>query len=530
MKKGVDKVADAVKITLGPEGRNVAIKKRGRFHTITKDGVTVAKAITLADEYEDTGAKMVQEAAHQTNEEGGDGTTVTTILAQAMIGAGFSAVDSGASPVFLKRGIAKAVIAVCGFLDRMARPVKGYDMIKQVASISANDQEMGMHIANLFNKIGPEGVISVEESKTLGYEEEMVEGMRWSRGFVSPYMMNDPGHGRCELEDVHILITDKRIDNDQEVIPWMEALASKGFKRLLIVAEDVVGAALQTIIVNGPFGHQKFHGIAVPFPTHGEHKVPALEDMAAVTGGTVIAESKGMKIDEVDLSRLGRARRVISTKNSTVIIDGKGSKRKIKLRIKEVKAELKKADENYDLTMLKERLARLTGGIAILRFGAINESESKEMKYRIEDSVNATRHALEGGIVPGGETALLLASRELDQLKVSGDEAIGVGIVRQALAQPIKVIADNAGAAGNEVAKQVLEKNPGRFTAGHNVTGYDAAEGEYKYMIRAGIIDPVKVVKAAIQNAAGSTSIILGTGAVIVDIEVEVKKEDKNGN
>jgi len=346
IKKGIDMIADAVKITLGPEGRNVVIKRKDRFHTITKDGVTVAKAIDLENENEDTGAKIIQEAADKTNEDSGDGTTVTSILTQAMVGAGFSAVDSGASPVFLKRGIEKAVDAVVKYLDKLAVPIKKYEMIKQVASISANDEEMGTHIANLFDKVGVDGVVSVEESKSLGYEEEFVKGMRWDRGLISPYMMTDPMRQRCEMEDVFILLTDRKIENDQEVIPWMEALNAKGFKKMLIVAEDVSGAALQALVLNGAKG--RFLGAAVPVPVGGEMKIPSLEDLAALTGAEVIAESKGTTLEDVDLSKLGRARRVLATKDFSVIIDGKGAKKNVKQRIAIIRKELKEADEGWE--------------------------------------------------------------------------------------------------------------------------------------------------------------------------------------
>lgn len=327
-------------------------------------------------------------------------------------------------------------------------------------------------------------------------------------------MMNDPVRQRCELDDVFVLLTDRKIENDQEIIPWMEALNAKGFKKMLIVAEDVSGAALQALVLNGVKG--RFLGAAVPVPVGGEMKIPSLEDLAALTGAEVIAESKGTTLEEVDLSKLGRARRILATKDFSVIIDGKGSKKKVKQRIAIIRKELKEADEGWETTRLKERLGRLTGGVAILRFGAVSETESKEMKYRIEDSVHATRHALEGGIVPGGETALLMATKVLDKLKVSGDEVLGVSIVKQALSQPIKVLATNAGASGNEVMKRVLEANG---TWKRDFYGYDAAKDKYCMMIKSGIIDPVKVVKSAIVNSSKQTSLILVTDAIITDVE-----------
>jgi chaperonin GroEL len=510
MKRGADFVANAVKITLGPEGRNVAIKRAGRPIIVTKDGVTVARAINLKDEYENTGAEFVQEAAGKTNEDGGDGTTVTAILAQAMIGDGLSAVASGASPVFLRRGINKAVEATLAYLTKTATPIKKYEQIKQVASIAANDEEMGTHIANLFNRVGKEGVLVVEESKALGYQEEFVEGMKWERGFVSPYMVTDPARQRCEMDEPLILITDKLIENEQELLPLMERMSIKGHKKLMIVAEDVKGAALTTLIVNGMAG--KFIGLAVKLPAIGDYKLETLEDIAAVTGGKVFVDQKGFKLENINLDDLGRARKVMANKDSTIIIGGYGGARRLKQRISVAKHDLKNAEEEYDKSRIKERLARLTGSIAVLKYGAKNETEAKEMKYRIEDSINATRHALEEGIVAGGELAILWAANTIDarKLKLQGDELRGFEIVRSALTQPIKVLAENAGTNGNEVIKKIIT-GPGNF-------GFNAATGEYVDLIKAGIIDPVKVVKAAVLNAAAATGNALTTEAVITDV------------
>lgn len=520
LKRGVDKVANAVKITLGPKGRTVGIVKE-HYQIFTKDGVSVAKAIRLEDPYENAGARATIEAAEKANNIGGDGTTATTILVQAMVGGAFSALKSGASFPFIRDGLYKALDVVNVFLNKLAKPVKTYEQTKAVASISANDSEMGSHIANLFQKVGKEGVLVVEESKNIvGYEEEYVNGCRWEKGLISPYMVSDPVKRRLEFLDVPILFTTKAIEQGEELYPLLETLKQGGVNKLLIVCNDMTGTALATVFANGQKG--VFFAGVVRAPYASTSQLAALEDMAALTGGEVICEEKGFKLptiaSEVDLSVLGHARRVVCDMQATVIVDGKGNKKKINQRIAEIKSELKRVDlGDWEKTKLKERLSRLTGSVGILRFGAENESKSKEMKYRIEDSVNATRNALEEGIVPGGEVALLRASRELDKLKLDGDEARGVEIIKQALVEPIKVLADNAGASGNQVAKKVLE-GTGSF-------GYDAAKDEYGDMIEKNIIDPLKVVRSAVNNAVATTSILLTTGCLITDKEIKQDKE-----
>src|SRR3990167_303273 len=525
IKSGVDKTANAVKITLGPEGRNVVISK-DNFQIFTKDGVTVAESLNF-DGYEKIGNEAIKEAARKTNAQGGDGTTCVSILVQAMVGHGFSAIDSGISPISLVKGIKKAVEFVNNFLDKIAKPIKDYDSIKNVASISANDVEMGTHIANLFHKIGPNGVIVVEESKSVGYEEEFVEGLQWDKPLISPYMMTDFQRGRAEVDDPFILYTDKQIENAEDIFPILEAISSKK-RRLVVVANDVGGKALEylvfnhrNIVRNGKRG--EFLTLAVRAPYANVSQLEALEDMAALTGGEVISESMGRALPksakEVDFAIFGQADKVVSDPMRTIIMGGKGYKKKVKERINEIKEKLKKEEREWEKTKLKERLARLTGEAAILRFGGENESISKEKKYRIEDSINATRNALEEGIVPGGEIALLRASQALEELKLTGGEARGVEIVKQALLQPIDVLARNADNTGNQVIKRVLESNNPNF-------GWDAAKDEYCDLIERGILDPKKVVKAAVNNAAATTSILLVTEAGIIDAP-QVKEEKR---
>lgn len=521
-------MADAVKLTLGPEGRNVIIKKEN-YQNSTKDGVTVAENIELKDKTEDTGAKALIEAARRTNIEGGDGTTVTAILVQAMVNQGFSAIDSGVSPVSLVKGIKKAIQFVGEFLNKMAVQIKDYKSIKNVASIAANDSEMGTHIANLFHKLGKEGIIVVEESKNLGYEEEYVKGVQWDKGMVSPYMMTDSVRYRAEIENPLILLTDEGVEFGETIYAILEKMNSEGKTKLVIVASDLAGKALEALVINnqnimsnGQRG--RFKTLAVRAPYASTSQLQALEDLAALTGATVISKSKGMalpkKTDDVDLSVLGTASKIISDAGRTVIIGGQGKKKVIDQRIAKIREELKTEERDFGRTKLKERLARLTGEVAILKFGAENESISKEMKYRIEDSTNATRNALEEGIVPGGEVALLRASQALKSLQANDNETRGVEIVRQALLQPIDELAKNAGNTGSQVIKKILENQNPNF-------GWDASKDEYCDMIKRGIIDPKRVVAAAIRNAAASCSLLLTTNCVIID-EEEPKNDNPN--
>ena len=528
--KGINTVADAVLVTLGPGGRNVLIKK-DHFDTPlpTKDGVTVAQNIKLDNKYQDSGAQLVIEAAEKTNSIGGDGTTVTTALVRAMVERGFTALKSKANPVLLKKGISKAVEFALNYLTKMAIPIKGYDMIRHVASISANDKEMGTHIANLFNKLGKEGVIEVEEASVPGYEEEYIKGFQWEKPLVSPYMFTDVGRQKAELNEVYILLTNKNLSDAIPIAAILNALTlNKKGNRLMTISNDIDGRGLETMVFNNQNvirrvqqGQQRgaYQTLAVKAPYTGLSQLQALEDMAALTGGTVICEEKGFTLpanaEDFDINLLGRAEKVISNPKVTAIIGGKGSKKKIKERIEIIENELKeeKSRSNpreWELTKLKERMARLKGQASILRFGAENESLAKEMKYRIEDSVNATRNALEEGIVPGGEVALLRTSEALDFLRFSGDEQRGVEIVKQALAYPIDILAQNAGNTGNQVTKTILASKDQNY-------GWNAAEDRYYDLVKYGIIDPVKVVKAAVTNAAATCMLLLTTEAVITD-------------
>lgn len=533
--KGVNIVADAVLLTLGPGGHTVVIKK-GNYQIPTKDGVTVAQGISLRNKYQDVGAQAIIEAAEKTNAMGGDGTTVTTGIARAMIDRGFSALKSKANPVLLKKGINRAVEFVNDFLNKMAVQVKGYEMIKSVASISANDKEMGTHIANLFQRLGKDGVVVVEEASVPGYEEEYIKGFQWEKGVISPYMITDTARVKTELEDVYILITNYSLGEAPTIAAILNSLAAKEgtSNKFMTISNDIDKGGLAAMVFNNIRGPKqqtpqgirmgKFETLAVRAPYTSLSQLESLEDIAALTGGTVICEEKGLVLpkdqnEKFDVSLLGRAKRVIADPKSTAIIDGRGSKKQINERIKKIENELDKEKSNtkpreWELTKLKERLARLKGQASILRFGAENESLAKEMKYRIEDSVNATKNALDEGIVPGGEVAILRASEALGELKASGDEARGIDIVRQALLHPIDVLVQNAGNAGNEVIKTILGNKNKNF-------GWDASDGEYCDLVKKGVIDPVKVVKAAVTNAAAACNLLLTTEAVITDIDEE---------
>jgi len=522
---GINALANAVKLTLGPEGRICFIKKQN-YQIATKDGVSVAESIELKDKTEDVGAKALIESCKKTNLEGGDGTTVTAVLVQAMVNQGFSAVEAGVSPISLIKGVRKATQFVGEFLDKMAVQIKDYKSIKNVASIAANDVEMGTHIANLFHKLGKEGIIVVEESKNLGYEEEYVKGVQWDKGMVSPYMMTDPVRYRAEIENPLILLTDEGVEFGETIYAFLEKINAEGKQKLVVIASDLTGKALEALVINnqnimanGQRG--RFKTLAVRAPYASTSQLQALEDLAALTGATVISKSKGMalpkKTEDVDLTVLGACSKIISDAGRTVIIGGQGKKKIVDQRIAKIREELKTEERDWEKTKLKERLARLTGEVAILRFGAENESLSKEMKYRIEDSTNATRNALEEGIVPGGEVALLRTSQALKSLQTNDNEARGVELVRQALLQPIDELAKNAGNTGSQVIKRILgNENPNY--------GWDASKDEYCDMIKRGIIDPKKVVKAALLNASATTQLLLSTECCIIDIDEEKKK------
>lgn len=513
LKRGVDKVANAVKVTLGPKGRNVVIDKGFGSPTITKDGVTVAKDIELKDKFENVGAELIKEVASKTNDVAGDGTTTATVLAQAIVAEGFSAVNSGANPLVLKRGMDKAVEWVLDFLNKKKKAVSSYEKIKEVASISANDPEIGKLIADVFKKVGEDGVVTVEESQSTEMSTEFVEGMQIDKGYASAYMVTNTERMEAVYEDALILITDKKISSIQDIVPLLEKLSKAGKRELIIVAEDVDGDALATLVVNKLRGN--FMALAVKAPGFGDRKKEMLDDLAIVTGGQVISEEKGMKLEGVELAMLGKAHRIVSTKETTTFVSGKGKKQDIDKRIAQLKSQISKATSEFDKEKLQERLGKLSGGVAVLKVGANTETELKEKKFRIEDAVNATRAALAEGIVAGGGVALFEASKELNYKAIKGmfevgDEAKGVAVIKAVLEKPLRVIAENSGKDSNEVIAKVFSMESGM--------GLNAATGEYVNMFEKGIIDPFKVVKATLTNAVSVASLILTTEAVITEL------------
>ncbi|OHB18059.1 MAG: chaperonin GroL [Parcubacteria group bacterium RIFCSPLOWO2_01_FULL_40_65] len=522
LKRGVDKIANAVKVTLGPKGRNVVLDKGFGAPTITKDGVTVAKEIELKDKFENIGAELIKEVASKTNDVAGDGTTTATVLAQAIVAEGFSAVNSGANPLVLKKGMDKAVDWVIDYLNKKKKAVSSYEKIKEVASISANDPEIGKLIADVFKEVGKDGVVTVEESQSTEMSKELVEGMQFDRGYVSAYMITNPERMEAVYEDPYILITDKKISSIQEIVPLLEKISRGGKKELVIIADEIEGDALATLVVNKLRGI--FNSLAVKSPGFGDRKKEMLEDIAIVTGGQVISEEKGIKMESVDIPMLGRAHRVVAGKENTTIVGGKGKKQDIDKRVSQLRTQIEKATSDFDKEKLQERLGKLSGGVAVIRVGANTETELKEKKFRIEDAVNATRAALEGGIVAGGGVALFEASKELNYKVIKGvpevgDEAKGVSVIKAVLEKPLRAIADNAGKDSNEVASKVFEMEPG--------SGFNALTGEYVDMFKEGIIDPLKVVKATLVNAASIASLILTTEAVVADYPEEKEKGPK---
>ena len=509
IKRGIDKVANAVKVTLGPKGRNVVLDKGFGSPTITKDGVTVAKEIELEDKFENIGAELAKEAASKTGDVAGDGTTTAVVLAQAMVAEGFSAIDSGAHPLALRRGMEKAVEKVLEVLDSKSEKISG-KRIKEVASISANDPEIGAIIADVFDKVGKEGVVTVEESQTATLSTEVVEGLQFDRGYVSPYMITNAERMEAVLEDPYILITDSKISAIADLLPILEKVAATGKKEIVIIADEIEGEALATLVVNKLRG--TFHALAVKAPGFGDRRKEILEDIAIVTGGKVISEEAGLKLEKADINMLGEARRVVSNKENTTIIGGEGHKQDIEKRIKQIKMELERSDSEFDKEKLQERLAKLSGGVAVIKVGAATETEMKEKKFRVEDAVSATRAAIEEGIVSGGGIALFEASKSLDAkvLKLVGDEAKGLAIIKSALEKPLKTIAENAGKVGSDILQAVGEKESG--------VGFDAQKGEFVNMIQAGIIDPLKVVKTELQNAVSVAATLITTEAVVTDV------------
>jgi len=509
LKRGVDQLAEAVKVTLGPKGRNVVIDKKFGAPTVTKDGVTVAKEIELSDALENMGAQMVKEVATKTSDLAGDGTTTATVLAQAIFREGLKNVTAGVNPMALKRGIDAAVSAIVEDLKKMSVPTKGKKEIAQVGSISANnDKEIGDLIADAMEKVGKDGVITVEEAKGLETTLETVEGMQFDRGYLSPYFVTDPEKMEAVLEDALILIHDKKISSMKDLLPILEKVAQLG-KPLLIIAEDIEGEALATLVVNKLRGTLRV--AAVKAPGFGDRRKAMLEDVAVLTGGQVISEEVGFKLENAVVTDLGRGKRLVIDKETTTIIDGQGDEEKIKGRIKELKAAIEKTTSDYDREKLQERLAKLAGGVAVINVGAATESEMKEKKARVEDALHATRAAVEEGIVPGGGVALVRAQKSLKGLKLAeADEQIGVDIIRRAIEEPMRIIVQNAGGEGSIVVEKIRQSKENNY-------GYNALTDEYEDLVLAGVIDPTKVTRTALQNAASIASLLLTTEAIIVE-------------
>jgi len=514
IKAGADKLADAVKVTLGPKGRNVVLDKGFGAPTITNDGVTIAKEIELEDKIENLGAEIVKEVAEKTNDVAGDGTTTAVVLAQAIITQGLKNVAAGANPLALRRGIEKGVEKVVEVLSGMAKQITTKEEMAQVATISAEDKELGNLIAESMEEIGKDGVITVEESKTFGIEKEIVKGLQFDRGYISPYMITNAERMESSYEDALILITDKKISALNEILPVLEKIAQKGKKELVIIAEDIDGEALATLVVNKLRG--VFNVLAIKAPGFGDRKKEMLDDIAVVTGAEVISEEKGLKLENIEMNMLGSARRVVSTKENTTIIEGKGERKKIDTRVNQIKKELEISDSDFDKEKLQERLAKLSGGVAVIKVGAATEVEQKSKQHKTEDGLAATKAAVEEGIVPGGGVALLRASLKLDEIEVQGDEKTGINILKRVLEEPIRQIAQNAGIDGAVVVQKVKENDQG--------FGFNAETLKYENLMESGIVDPTKVVRSALQNAASAASMFLTTECVVAEKIEENKK------
>ena len=512
LERGVDTLANTVKVTLGPKGRYVVLDKKWGAPTITNDGVTVAKEVELEDPYEDLGAQLAKEVATKTNDVAGDGTTTATVLAQALVHEGLRAVASGANPVGLKRGIDKAVEAVVERLHENARAVDTTADMANVATISSRDEQIGELIADAFDKVGKDGVITVDESQTFGTELEFTEGMQFDKGYLSPYFVTDADRMEAVLDDPYILINSGKISSMNDLLPLLEkVIAAKG--TLFVVAEDVDGEALSTLVVNKIRG--TFTSVAVKAPAFGDRRKAMLEDIAILTGGQVVAPEVGLKLDQVGLEVLGRARRIVVTKDNTTIVDGAGEQSEVAARVAQLRAEIERTDSDWDREKLQERVAKLAGGVCVIKVGAATEVELKEKKHRIEDAVSATRAAIEEGIVAGGGSALIHAAKVLDgDLGLAGDERVGVAIVRKSVVEPLRWIAENGGEAGYVITSKVADLEPGH--------GYNARTGAYENLIEAGVIDPVKVTRSALANAASIASLLLTTETLVVE-----KKEDE---
>jgi len=513
LKRGVDTLADAVKTTLGPKGRNVALDKKFGAPTITHDGVSVAKEIELKDPFENMGATLLKEAATKTNDVAGDGTTTATVLAQAIVNEGIRNLAAGSNPMLLQRGIQKATQQAVQAIKNMAIPVKGKEEIAEIAAISAADQEIGQMLSEVMDKVGKDGVITVEESRGIRYEVEYVEGMQFDRGYISPYFVTNSEQMQVDLADPYLLITDKKISAIADILPVLEKLLQTGKKELVIVAEDIEGEALATLVVNKMRG--TLNVLAVKAPGFGDRRKEMLADMAILSGGVVVSEETGRKLDSTRLQDLGQARRVQANKDETTIVEGHGSREAITGRIKQIKAQIEETTSDYDREKLQERLAKLSGGVAVIKVGAATEVELKEKKHRVEDALSAARAAIEEGVVPGAGVALLNVIPAIDSSNLSGDEAVGAAILRRALEEPIRQIAANAGQEGSVVIEMVRRQQKEK---GSNTIGYDVVSENYGDMLEKGIIDPAKVTRSAVENAASIAAMILTTEALITDI------------
>jgi len=513
LKSGVDTLTDAIRVTLGPRGRPVALDKKWGAPSVLNDGVSIAKEIELPDPFENMGVQLVKQAATKTNDACGDGTSTSTIIAQAIISEGFKNIAAGADAMALKRGVDKGVEALVDELKRMSIPVAGREQVAQVAAISAIDQEIGDLIADVMEKVGKDGVITVEEGKGLQFETEYVEGMKFDRGYISPYFITNAEQMRAELEDPYILITDKKISAINDILPALEKIVQVS-KNLVIIAEDIEGESLATLVVNKLRG--TLSPLALKAPGFGDRRKAMLQDIAVLTGGTVISEEVGRKLDSVTVEDLGRARRVIADKDNTTIVEGKGEAKDIEARIKQIRTEIDISTSDYDKEKLQERLAKLAGGVAVIKVGGATETELKEKKHRVEDALSATRAAVEEGILPGGGVALLNALSALKKLKVGGDEATGVNLLKRALEAPLRCIAENSGQEGSVVINAIRESKPG--------IGYDAFKDELGVnMVERGIVDPLKVTRSALQNGASIATMILATESLVTDIPEKEK-------
>jgi len=516
LKKGVDKLADTVKITIGPKGRNVVLDRGFGAPLITNDGVTIAKDIEIEDKVENLGAEIIKEIASKTNETAGDGTTTAVVLAQALVKEGFKNVAAGSNPLAIKRGIEKGCKAVVKTLKSFSKQISGKNEIAQVAIISAENTELGNLIAEAMEEAGKDGVVTIEESKTFGLSKEIVKGLQFDRGYISPYMITNPEKMEAVLENPYILITDKKISSIQDILPILEKIAKAGKKEFLIISEEVEGEALATLVVN------KLRGIlnvlAIKAPGFGDRKKEILEDIACVTGGQVISEEKGIKLESVEIDMLGTARKVISTKEDTTIVDGQGEKKMIEARVNQIRNEIKSTDSDFDKEKLQERLGKLSGGVAVIKVGAPTEVEQKALQHKAEDALSATKAAMEEGIVPGGGVALIRASVALDKLELDEEEKIGLDILRKALREPLRMIAQNAGLEGSVVVEEVRKNKDGY--------GFNAQTLKYEDLLENGIVDPTKVVRSALENAVSGASMLLTTESVVSELP---KKESDSG-